>query len=74
MLSIDYQTNKEFVRMDSEDFPLFSRNEPLRHLLDVLSVSDEKDESLFSKPRTQRENVSLGQYHPIPCVHRNDAR
>ena len=48
--------------MDSEDFPLFSRNEPLHRLLDVLSVSDEEDESLSSKPRTQRENVSLGQY------------
>ena len=29
---------------DSEDFPLFSRNEPLHRLLDVLSVSDEEDE------------------------------
>ena len=47
--------------VDSEDFPLFSRNEPLHLLLDVLSVSDEEDESLSSKPRTRRENVSLVQ-------------
>ena len=48
--------------MDSEDFPLFSRNEPLHLLLDVLSVSDEEDELLSSIPRTRRENVSLVQY------------
>ena len=51
-----------FVGMDSEDFHLFSRNEPLHLLLDVLSVSDEEDESLSSKPRTRRENVSRVQY------------
>ena len=28
--------------MDSEDYPLFSRNEPLHLLLDVLSVNDEE--------------------------------
>ena len=38
--------------MDSEDFPLFSRNEPLHRLLDGLSVNDEEDESLYSKLRT----------------------
>ena len=43
--------------MDSEDFLLFSRNEPLHLLLDVLSVNDEEDESLSSKLRTQRENI-----------------
>ena len=48
--------------MDSEDFPLFSRNEPLHRLLDVLSVSDEEDELLSSIPRTRRKNVSLVQY------------
>ena len=47
--------------MDSEDFPLFFRNEPL-HLLDVLSVSDEEDELLSSIPPTWRENVSLVHY------------
>ena len=29
--------------MDSEDFPSFSRNEPLRLLLDALDVNDEED-------------------------------
>ena len=48
--------------MDSEDFFLFSRNEPLHLLLDVLSVNDEEGESLSSKLRTQREKNSLVQY------------
>ena len=48
--------------MDSEDFPLFSRNEPLHLLLDVLSVNDEEDELLSSIPRIRRENISLVQY------------
>ena len=48
--------------MDSEDFPSFSRNEPLHHLLDVLSVNDEEDESLSSKPGTRRENASQVRY------------
>ena len=47
--------------MDSEDVLLFSRNEPLHLLLDVLSVNDEEDESLSSSLRTQRENISLVQ-------------
>ena len=62
MLSIDRQTNVQIVGIDSEDFPSFSRNEPLRLLLDALVVNDEEAESLSSKPRTQRENVSLVQY------------
>ena len=62
MLSIDYQTNEQIVGMDSEDFPLFSRNEPLHRLLDVLAENDEEDELLSSKLRTQRESVSLVQY------------
>ena len=48
--------------MDSEDVLLFSRNEPLHLLIDVLSVNDEEDESLSSKLRTQRENIFLVQY------------
>ena len=44
--------------MDSEDFLLFSRNEPLHFFLDVLSVNDEEDEPLFAKLRTQRKNFS----------------
>ena len=56
MLSIGRQTNDWFVGVDSEDFLLFSRTEPLHLLLDVLSVNDEEDESLSSKPRTQREH------------------
>ena len=47
--------------IDSE-FHSFSRNEPLHRLLDVLSVNDEEDGLLSSKPRTRRENVSLVQY------------
>ena len=56
-----YQTNEQIVEMDSEDFPSFSRNEPLHHLLDVLSENDEEDESLSSTHRIRRENVSLVQ-------------
>ena len=48
--------------MDSEDFLLFSRNEPLHPLLDVLAENVEENELLSSKRRTQRENVSLVQY------------
>ena len=48
--------------MDSEDFPSFSRNEPLRLLLDALAVNDKEDELLSSIPRIRRENISLVQY------------
>ena len=48
--------------MDFEDFLLFSRNEPLRLLLDALVANDEEDKLLSSMPRTRRENVSLVQY------------
>ena len=48
--------------VDSEEFLLFSRNEPLHLLLDVLAENDEEDELLSSKLRTQRESVSLVQY------------
>ena len=48
--------------LNSEDFLLFSRNEPLHPLLDVLAENDEEDELLSSKLRTQRVNVSLVQY------------
>ena len=46
----------------SEDFPSFSRNEPLRLLLDALAVNDEEDKLLSSIPRIRRENISLVQY------------
>ena len=59
MLSNDRQTNKGIVEIDSEDFPLFYRNEPLHLLLDVLAVNDEEDELLSSIPRIRRENISL---------------
>ena len=45
-----------------KNFLICSRNEPLHLFLVVLSVSDEEDELLSSKLRTQRENVSLVQY------------
>ena len=61
--------------LDCEDFPSFSRNEPLHPLLDVLDENVEEDELLSSKLRTQRENVSLvHNINPIPSVHRNGSR
>ena len=62
MLSIDCETNKESVKIDSEDVLQFSRNEPLRHLLVVLVENDEEDGLLSSKLRTLREGNSLVQY------------
>ena len=47
MISIIRQTNGSIVGSDSEDFPSFSRNEPLRLLLDALVVNDEKDKITF---------------------------
>ena len=57
---------------DFEDFLPFSRNKLLHRVLDVLSVSDEKDESLSSKPRVRGENVSLVKNNRIPSFHGND--
>ena len=48
--------------MDSEDFLLFSRNEPLHPLLVVLVENVEEDGLLSSKLRTQRESDSLVQF------------
>ena len=62
MFSIDRQTNEQIVGFDSEDFPSFSRNEPLRLLLDALAVNDEEDKLLSSILRIRRENTSLVQY------------
>ena len=62
MLSIDRQTNEQTVGIGSEDFPSFSKNEPLHPLLDVVAENDEEDELLSSIPRTRRESVSLVQY------------
>ena len=73
MLSIDYQTTEQNVRTDSEDFPSFTRDEPLHPLLDVLSVNDEKEESLSSKPRTRRKNIPWFNIDPIPTLHGNDS-
>ena len=47
--------------VDSEDFPSFSRNEPLRLLLDALAVNDEEDKLLSSILRIRGENISLVQ-------------
>ena len=75
MLSIDRQTNKEFAQIDTEDFLSFSKNEPLRHLLVVLSENVDGDGLLSLKPRTQRERViPWFNVNPIPFIHRNDAR
>ena len=48
------------TRLWAGDFPLFFRNEPLHLLLDVLAVSDEEDELLYSIPRIRR-----GEYFPV---------
>ena len=48
--------------MDSEDFLLFSRNEPAHPLLDVLAENDEENELLSSILHNRRENISLVQY------------
>ena len=48
--------------VDSEDFVSFSRNEPFRLLLDVLSVNDEEDTLLSSILPNRRKNISLVQY------------
>ena len=62
MLSIDCQTNEEFVGIDSEDVLYFPRHEPLHPLLVALAVSDEEDGLLSAKLRTQKESDSLVQY------------
>ena len=62
MISIVRQSNESIVGIDSEDFPSFSRNEPLRLLLDALVRNDEEDRLLSSIPRTRRENISLVQH------------
>ena len=62
MISIVRQTNESIVGIDSEDFPSFSRNEPLLLLLDALVVNDEENMLLSSIPRIRRENISLVQY------------
>ena len=71
MLSIDCQTNKEFVQIDSEDVLQFSRNEPLHLLFNTHVVNDEEDGLLSSKLRTQRERVfPWFNIDPIPFIHR----
>ena len=57
-----------------KNFLICSRNEPLHLFLVVLSVSDEEDELLSSKLRTQRENVSLVQYRSNSFSQWNDSR
>ena len=59
---------------DSEDFPSFSRNEPLRPLLDALVVNDEKDRLLSSKPRIRSEIFPCVNFDPIPSFNGNDSR
>ena len=47
--------------MDSEHFLQFSRNGPLRLLLDALVVNNEEDKLLSSIPHNRGENISLVQ-------------
>ena len=49
MLPIVRQTNEQIVEIGSEDFLSFSRNEPLRLLLDAFVVNDEEETLLSSK-------------------------
>ena len=66
MLSNDCQTNVESVGIDSEDIPLFSRNEPHRLLLDAFAVNDEEQTLLSSIPHNRRKNISWFSVNPIP--------
>ena len=62
MNSIVHQTNESIMEIDSDDFPSFYRNEPLRLLLDALVVNDEEDKLFSLIARTRIENISLVQY------------
>ena len=74
MFSIDCQTNEESVGIDSEDFPSFSRNAPLRLLLDSLAVNDEEDKLLSSIPRIRRERIfPWFNIDPIPSFNGNNS-
>ena len=72
MLSIDRQTNEKIVGMDFEDFHLFSRNEPLHLLLDVLYVNDEEDELLFRYLVFGERILPWFNINPIPPFNGND--
>ena len=50
------------MEIGSEDFLSFSRNEPLRLLLDAFVVNDEEETLLSSILHTRRKNISLVQY------------
>ena len=62
MLSIEHQTSEWIVGIDSGDFLSFSRNEPLRLLLNAFVVNDMEEMLLSSIPHTWRKNISLVQY------------
>ena len=51
------------MEIGPEDFLSFSRNEPLRLLLDAFVVNDEEETLLSSIPHNRRENISLVQCH-----------
>ena len=51
---------------DSEDFPPFSRNEPLRLLLDAFVVNDEEEELLSSILHPRRKTFPWFNINPIP--------
>ena len=61
------------VGIDSEEFPSFSRNEPLRLLLDALVVNDEENYFLryliFGERTFPWFNID-----PIPSFNGNDSR
>ena len=68
MLSTCCQTNEGNAVNVSEDFPSFSRIEPLHHLLDAFVVNDEEETLLSSILHYRRKNISLLVLFPIGIV------
>ena len=69
MISIVRQTNESIVGVGSADFPSFSRNEPLRLLLDALVVNDQEERLLSSILHTRKKNISLVRYRSNSFFH-----
>ena len=72
MLSIDRQTNESTVGMDCEDFLSFSRNEPLRPLLDAFVVNEE-EETLLRNFKFGERIFPWFNDNPIPSFNGNDS-
>ena len=73
ILSIEHQTSEQIVGIDSEDLLLFSRNEPLRLLLDAFVVNDE-EETLLSRFFILGERIfPWFNIDPIPSFNGNNS-